>query len=406
MITPKIPHNEKERLAELYSYSILDTESEKDFDDVVELASIICEAPISLVTLIDSSRQWFKAKKGVNLDSTAREISFCGHTINQNELFVVEDASKDERFHDNPFVTAEFRIHFYAGISLVSEKGYNIGTLCVLDSVPRKLDEYQRKALEILGNQISKLIELRDKKKQLESKIRTIAVQNEKLESLNKMNTEMTSIISHDMRGPISSVLSYFDSNSFKKSAQEEMFQLFPVIKQSIQGIHNLIENLLEWSQSVGEFHVKPFSVHDCVEEVIMLLQSQATKKNVTLSASIDKECKVMADPSMLRFILRNLVGNAIKFTENGEITISAIKKDNEVLFIAVKDNGIGMPDTLRNRIIKGDKKISTTGTRKEKGSGLGLKLINEFLEKHNSSLKIESEENSGSTFSFTLPLA
>ncbi len=406
MIAPKIPDNEEERIAELYQLNILDTEAEKDFDEVVELASIICEVPISLVSLIDRNRQWFKAKKGVEVESSPREYSFCGHAINQNKLFVIEDASKDSRFHDNPFVNEDPNVRFYAGMPLVSQKGFNLGTLCVLDSVPKKLTQHQIKALEILSNQVSKLIELRDKKQQLEEKVDKIAKQNDQLQDLNKMNTEMTSIISHDLRAPVSSVLSYFNSEYFKNSTHEELLELLPVIKQSIKGVSNLIENLLEWSQSVGEFKLEPLLLYEYLIESVMLSQAEANKKNITFKTDLEEDIKVLADASMLHFIIRNLIGNAVKFTENGVILISTKRGVDNKVSISVKDNGIGIPETLKNRIIKGDKKITTQGTQKEKGSGLGLKLINEFLQKHHSTLKIESEENVGSTFSFTLMLA
>ncbi len=193
------------------------------------MASIICEVPVSLVTLIDTSRQWFKAKTGFELSETPRDISFCGHAINQNDLFIVEDASKDKRFNDNPLVKEDPNIRFYAGMPLTTGKGHNLGTLCVIDSKPKKLTEYQKKALQILANQVTKLIELRDNKNQLQDRIQVIDAQNEKLESLNKLNSEMTSIISHDMRGPISSILSYFNSEYFQNAEPEEVVRDIPL---------------------------------------------------------------------------------------------------------------------------------------------------------------------------------
>lgn len=406
MIKPSIPENENERLEELYRFKILDSATEKDFDDVVELASIICEVPVSLITLIDASRQWFKSKKGVDWSETHRDVSFCGHAIQQNDLFIVEDATKDERFTDNPLVVNEPSIRFYAGMPLTTEKGYNLGTLCVIDSKPKSLNASQKQALEILSNQVSKLIELREKKLQLEEKVKIIEVQNRKLKNLNKQNNEMTSIISHDLRGPISSVLSYFNSDYFKNSAPEEKLKLMPVIKESINGIYNLVENLLEWSQSVGDFNLVTLSLHQYIAEVVQLLQVQADKKRIQLINNVNTDIKVIADSSMLRFILRNLTGNAIKFTENGSIEFSASLQEEEKVSIAIKDNGIGMSEQLVSKLNTGDKKITTLGTRKEKGSGLGLKLINEFLERHNSSLEIESKEGKGSTFFFTLSQA
>jgi signal transduction histidine kinase len=404
MIKPSIPENEEERIKELHKFKIMDSEFEKDFDNIVELASLICDVPISLVTLLDGSRQWFKAKKGINVRETSRDISFCGHAINQNDMFIVEDTSEDERFSDNPLVVEAPHIRFYAGMPLRSENGFNLGTLCVIDSKPKKLSANQKRALEILSNQVTKLIELRDKKNQLQDRVHYIDAQNEKLESLNKLNSETTNIISHDMRGPIASILSYFNTEYFNNSDPEEVVKLFPFIKESIQGIHSLIENLLEWSQSAGDFEVKVQNLQQLSNEVINIFQAQAQKKSINLHTDIKDNIEVMADTSMLRFILRNLVNNAIKFTEDGVVLISAKKEDDNLIKIVVQDTGIGIDAELKERISKGDKKISTTGTQKEKGSGLGLRLIKEFLNRHHSTLIIESEKNVGSTFSFVLP--
>ena len=167
MIAPVIPENEVERMNELYKYELLDTLYEDEFQDIVLLASRICNVPISLITLVDMNRQWFKAKLGLDARETARNISFCGHAINQDDLFEVEDAVADERFYDNPLVTGDPKIRYYAGMPLITDAGYKIGTLCVIDRIPRQLDEEQTFAMTILSRQVIKLFELRLKNKAL-----------------------------------------------------------------------------------------------------------------------------------------------------------------------------------------------------------------------------------------------
>ncbi len=153
--------NEKARLQALRSYKILDTDPEKGFDDLTILASHICETPIALISLIDSDRQWFKSKVGVGINETPREVSFCAIAMQQPDLFVVPDATKDPRFSSNPFVVAEPKIRFYAGAPFTSSDGQPLGTLCVVDMVPRQLTSSQENALLALSRQVHAQFELR-----------------------------------------------------------------------------------------------------------------------------------------------------------------------------------------------------------------------------------------------------
>jgi signal transduction histidine kinase/FixJ family two-component response regulator len=165
-----LPANEHERLRELLSLEILDTGHESQFDEIVQLASHICEAPITLVSLVDESRQWFKAKVGLDMTETPRDVAFCSHTLLEDDLLVVEDLHDDERFRENPFVAGDANITFYAGSPLRTSNGYNIGTLCVLDTRKRQLTETQRTALQLLSRQVVKELELRKANRELQRK--------------------------------------------------------------------------------------------------------------------------------------------------------------------------------------------------------------------------------------------
>jgi len=150
MIKPALPANEKERLALLYELVLLDTPPEERFDKIVEFASNEFKVPICLISLIDADRQWFKARVGIDACETARDISFCGHALLGNEILLVPDALLDPRFHDNPVVTGPPHVRFYAGAPLVCEDGLALGTLCVIDTVPRTLDPVELAILESL----------------------------------------------------------------------------------------------------------------------------------------------------------------------------------------------------------------------------------------------------------------
>ena len=156
-----VQHDETARLAALRQYRILDTEPERAFDDLALLASQICQTPIALITLVDADRQWFKARTGIPETQTPRAVSFCAHAIKQPDLFIVTDTRTDERFRDNPFVTGGPFVRFYAGAPLVTPEGHALGTICVIDSVPRTLTPDQREALEALRRQVEAQLELR-----------------------------------------------------------------------------------------------------------------------------------------------------------------------------------------------------------------------------------------------------
>ena len=153
--------DETARLAALRRYRILDTDPERAFDDLATLASQICGTPIALITLVDAKRQWFKARVGVSIAETSRSVSFCSHAIQHRDLFVVSDASKDGLFRDNPLVKGDPHIRFYAGAPLITHDGHALGTLCVVDTVPRTLTREQTDALHALKRQAEAQIELR-----------------------------------------------------------------------------------------------------------------------------------------------------------------------------------------------------------------------------------------------------
>lgn len=176
---------EKKRLQDLESMQLLDTLPEKEYDDITSLAAFICNTPISLVSLVTDTRQFFKSHHGLAISETPIGQSFCAHAIKlPQKPFIVEDARKDERFKDNPLVTAKPNIVFYAGIPLIGKEGNALGTLCVIDTKPRKLEQKQLEALKSLAHQVVQLFELRKNRMEIKEMAENLSAESGRLKNI------------------------------------------------------------------------------------------------------------------------------------------------------------------------------------------------------------------------------
>lgn len=228
---------EKARIAALHTYNILDTEGEEEYDRIVKVASYICGTPISLISLVDEGRQWFKSKLGLNLQETSRDISFCSHAIKEDGIMEVNDATEDDRFKDNPLVKGEPNIRFYAGTPLVTSDGYRLGTLCVIDRVPRTLTEEQKECLENLSRQVMDQMILRQQKRKL-IELNSTLIKNleDKLEQQEKVLHLFIRFV------PESTVAKHLHANesNFDDAEAKEMSIMFC----DIRGYTSIVENL------------------------------------------------------------------------------------------------------------------------------------------------------------------
>lgn len=385
MIEASLPHDEQDRLQELYKTGLLDSASEADFDEIVQLASRICDVPISLISLIDAGRQWFKAKTGLDVTETERGLSFCSHAILQDEMMEVRDVSKDERFAGNPFVENEPMVRFYAGVPLVTEKGYKLGTLCVIDKTPRILTEDQSFALKVLAKQIMKLIELRSR--------------NQEVQHLINTQNRVTAIISHDIRNPLAALKAIIELQTSGALTEEETTEMLTLASQQLDSTIDMVANVSDWGRlqmKLQRMQKLPVVLGTLVNQVLTTFSMNAGTKNNNIVNEVPQGMVVQAEQQALQFILRNLLSNACKYTEHGTITITAQQNDNRTR-IKVCDTGIGIPkDKLKTLFDANSKNFSQAGTRHEKGSGLGLLLVKEFLDKINGQLLITSEEGAG----------
>ncbi len=394
MVPPHIPPDDQRRLRELYRYEVLDTSYEDEFNDVVKLAATICRTPIALISLIDANRQWFKAKVGIDANEFSREISFCGHTIAaEAAVFEIHDATQDERFLDNPLVVEEPYIRFYAGVPLINNNGFKMGTISVMDTKPGELNEEQIYTLQSLARQVVKLLDQNLLNKQLEQ-------QSIKLQQQMELQNRILSIIAHDVRNPIGAVKSIIELNARKILSQQDSVELMNMAGKQIDGTVELLNNLVDWgSMQMRGRGVETEKVHvrTLVSNMFKSFEVMSSLKSNIMVNLVDEDLFVRSDINAMRFILRNLISNANKFTKEGVITVYAHKEDKHVM-ISVSDTGVGMTDEMQTKLFDGEHYQSTTGTGNEKGSGLGLILTKDFIEMLGGTIKVESQEDKGTS--------
>lgn len=252
------------------------------------------------------------------------------------------------------------------------------------------------------------LLELTQKKNdEIVKKNKLISSQKEELEELNEIKNKMFSILSHDLKGPFNNLHSVLSMANEGHLDDKEMKDLLQLLAAESNNVKDMITNILEWVKSqMGGLNVikSEFSLHDMVNDLIPVYQSIAEKKGIEVRNSVDRELKIYADENLTKIVVRNLISNAIKFSNDGIVEITSDFVENEAL-ISVIDSGVGMDSTQIPKIFTDDQ-FSTQGTSKEEGTGIGLLLVKEFVMKNGGRLNVKSELGLGTTFAFTIPVA
>ncbi len=396
MIEPRFPDNERERLEAVKSYSLLDTLPEKDYDNITSLIAEICDTPISLVTLMDRERNFLKSHLGVPFNESPRNISFCGHAILEGkDIFIIEDARVDERFKDNPLVK-EHNAIFYAGVPLVNDNNYALGTLCVYDTKPRKLDNHQIKAMIKLGNQVVNLFELHKKNSQL-------LQSQEQLEERNKQLKDFAGIVSHDLKSPLANITSlvYLLKEEYGTVFNEEGNQYVEYIKESSDALRNYIDGMLNYYKSdkilqQSKEEVQLQDIYRQIDTIMFVDQAEFKYPEINASVFINKTAIIQ--------ILMNLIGNALKYNHSDVPYVeTTFSDDSAFYYFAVKDNGIGIEkerqETIFNLFEKGNENDRNGVT----GSGIGLAVVKKLIHKLGGEIILKSAVGKGSVFSFTI---
>ena len=399
MIKPTIPQDETLRVEALKKYDILDTLPEEEYEALTKIAAEICGTPIALVSLIDSERQWFKSHHGLDASETPRNIAFCAHAINTpNELFIVPDATKDERFFDNPLTVNNPNVIFYAGAPLNTSEGYSLGTLCVIDTKPREnLTETQKESLKALANQVISQFELRKKNRLLQELNDDIMLKNEQL---NQFAHRLT----HDLKVPIRGVnalLSFIKTDYKDLIKNTEVEGWIDLIYSRNEYMDFLINGILEYTKVSNEqFHLEDFNIQATILYIL---------ENGVLDIPIEVHytaCDRTVNHSKIGFIqiIQNLLSNTIKHSNKDKSMVWITTEDNEDrLSFIYEDDGPGIPEQYWEKVFE---LFETLNASHSKNSGIGLATIKAIIERLGGTIYLKNRPNnkSGVCFYFELP--
>lgn len=394
MQIPQLPANELQRLNIVSEYQLLDTLSEEDYDNMTSLVATICDAPVSLITIIDKDRNYFKSHHGVPFKESPRDISFCGHAILANEpIFIIKDARLDERFIGNPLIEAASAI-FYAGVPLINPEGYALGTLCIFDHKPRVLTDSQKYALITLGKQVVNSMELRRQNLKLETAKYELTKHNIELK-------QFASHVSHDLKSPLANIISltYLLKDDLKGKHSDSSLEYLEYIEDSALILKDYIDGIL--------LHYKADELLKAEKEDVQLslltedIKQLLLTKNDSLTHSGQDDIENI-NKSALTQILINLVDNALKYNQNEHraITISYAEEPKFHKF-SVSDNGIGIEKDKQSLIFK---LFATIPDKNRKPStGIGLSTIKNLVNKLGGEINVSSDLGKGSVFTFTI---
>lgn len=392
-----IPQNEEERIEALESYDILGSMPENDFDELTHLAAQICQTPIALITLVDEKRQWFKSMLGLETKETPREQAFCAHTIMTTEPMVVPNARQDSRFASNPLVTGDPSIVFYAGVPLLNEDGYALGSLCVIDKKEKDLTQHQLKSLKILGKQVITQMELRRKLARLEKT-------NASLLETNAFVQKFASTAAHDLKNPLSSIMLTSQALQMRlsKSSDEKSKSLAELNINSTKRMLTMVDEMLEYSSAPSTLLTNQINVdlNSLLKSVVALIEKPYGLKINLPTVDHAITCSAVA----MEQIFLNLLTNAVRYNDKEEGVINIqFREEGDFYNFKVTDNGMGIAEKNLERIFHKEVTLNVIDRFNQRGTGLGLYTVKALVEKLQGKIRVESRIGTGTTFEFSV---
>lgn len=406
--------NEEKRIELLNQLKILDTLPEDDYDSISKMASYICDMPITLITLSDRQRQWFKSHIGLDVYETSRHESFCDYTMRQSSVMIVEDAKKDVRFVQHALVTGHPNIRFYAGAP-ICVNGINIGSLCVIDSRPRHLNPKQKECLETLSKYVSKLL-LHRKYEIIASaslqELSDILTSSQNDNNLLAMKKELITNVSHEVRTPLNAIVASVESLLYMTNSDDTRTELFHTIQNASDDINIVFTNMINLT-SGQQIQCEPrcVEIHSKISDLISNFKIKAQEKLVVLySTECTDALYVEIDVNHVVTVFSNLISNAIKFTpSNGSVSvtydITAESNYKAVLFVRVDDTGNGIDVIDLERIFEPLTQTDMSSTKSHQGAGNGLAVAKNIVDATGGEIRYTSKVGVGTSFTVLMPI-
>lgn len=406
--------DEPARLRALRYYQVLDSEPEPAFDRITALAARLTGSPIALISFVDEQRQWFKSAHGIAVKQTPRQGGFCAAAITCEDPTVIPDATANDRFAQHPMVVGPPGIRLYAGAPLTTADGHNLGTICVMDTVPRDLSEEEVAILaDLAGLVMAQLDQRMSSLHLLESeRMRREARRHaERMEEVERVKSEFLLLGSHELRAPLSVVRGYISmiSDGSLGEVPESVLSVMPIISNKVVQIDELINQMLasarlEDGQS-RSIHDR-FDLRAVVEETARgLFESAEIAAGPSLHLP-NQPVEVIGDPADLAIIVGNLLSNAIKFSPPGGDVGCTIRTLGRNAIVEVTDRGIGIEKKDLPKLFSRFGRLVTPENSHIPGYGLGLYLCRRLARTMGGDMTAASTPGAGSTFTLTLPLA
>jgi signal transduction histidine kinase len=387
----------------LWRYDVLGRAPARELQALVDIAAQLCAVPTAAINLITSTEQQQIATTGFEPSICAREDSMCAAVLEHTDRVVVPNASVDERFRENPFVTGILGdVRFYASAPLTTPQGVIIGRLCVFDSTPRELDEAQEQALVAIAERVVDVLELRLRTRELEDSLAALTQTRDELHRSNEALSVFAGQVSHDLRTPLTAIMASTEMLGQQPAVMADQWseRLVATAFRSATRMAGMIEQILAHARVGAELHKEPSDLRVVIGSVLEDLAPTLTAKAATVE--VGELPTLPADAQQLYSVLLNLVSNAVKYARPDVSPIVGVtaERHGRMWRISVRDNGVGIAPGDRERVFELFSRVGTAGD----GSGIGLATVKRIIEAHGGSIGISHSDRPGTLVWFELP--